>query len=283
MRQVAIIGAGELGGAAAHLLARRDIARSIVIVDERGNVAAGKALDIAQAAPVEAFATQLSSSSDPSTAAGADVIIVADRVQGGEWTGEEAVALVKGLAASAPSSVIVLAGSSAREVIERCVREAKVAARRLIGSAPEALVAGARAITALAVNGSPRDLALSILGVPPAHIVVAWEDATVAGFALARMLDEPTRRRLTAKIHALWPPGPHALAAAAGKTVAAIDGRARQIVCAFVAPDATAASAGTRTRTAAMPIRAGAAGVIETVIPEMSAVERVALDNAMML
>ena len=281
MRQVAIIGAGELGGAAAHLLARRDIARSIVLVDGRETVAAGKALDIAQAAPVEGFATQLSASSDPSTAAGADVIVVADRVDGGEWTGEDAFALVKRLATSAPSSVIVLAGPSAREVIERSVREGRIAARRLIGSAPEALAAGARAITALAINGSPRDVSLSVLGAPPAHIVVAWEEATVAGSALARMLEEPTRRQLTAKIHALWPPGPHALAAAAVKTIAAIDGRTRQLVCAFVAPDATTPVGGIRARTAAIPIKAGPAGVIETVIPEMSVVERVALDNAM--
>src|SRR5258707_837328 len=112
MRQVAIVGAGELGGATAHLLARRDIARSIVIVDERDRVAAGKALDIAQAAPVEGFATQLSSSSDVSTAAGADVIVVADRVQGGEWQGEDAFALVKRLGAGAPSPGIVLAGGA---------------------------------------------------------------------------------------------------------------------------------------------------------------------------
>ena len=84
MQQVAIIGAGELGGATAHLLARRDIARSIVLVDDRDRVAAGKALDIAQAAPVEGFATQLSSSNDPSTAAGADVIVVAETRSSGK-------------------------------------------------------------------------------------------------------------------------------------------------------------------------------------------------------
>ena len=138
-------------------------------------------------------------------------------------------------------------------------------------------------MTALAVNGSPRDVALSILGVPPAHTVIAWEDATVAGFALTRTIDEPTRRRLTANIHALWPPGPHALAAAAVKAIAAIDGRSRQLVTAFVAPDATTFIGGTRARTAAVPLRLGPPGVVEVVMPELSAVERVAFDNAVQL
>src|SRR5262245_3871780 len=48
MQEVAIVGAGELGGAVAHVLARRDAVRSIVLADESGRVAAGKALDIAQ-------------------------------------------------------------------------------------------------------------------------------------------------------------------------------------------------------------------------------------------
>src|SRR3954453_12484998 len=80
MQQVAILGAGELGGAVAHALARRDLVRSIVIVDESGRVAAGKALDIAQAAPVEQFATELSGSTDVSVAAGATLIVLADRM-----------------------------------------------------------------------------------------------------------------------------------------------------------------------------------------------------------
>ena len=279
MRQAAIIGAGELGGATAHFLARRDYAQSIVIVDERDRVAAGKALDIAQAAPIEGFATQMTSGADVSMAAGADVIVIAERAQGGEWTGEEAFGLVKRIAASAPGAVIVLAGPSSRETIERSVVEGGIARRRLIGSAPEALTASARALAALAVSGSPRDAALAVLGVPPSHVVIAWENATIAGFALAPLIDEPTRRRLTDQVRAMWPPGPHALAAAAVKTIAAIEGRSRQLVSAFVGPDDTM---GTRARTAAVPIRVGPGGVIETVIPELSVVERVALDNAMM-
>jgi malate dehydrogenase len=94
MQHVAIIGAGELGGAVAHVLARRDLVRSITLIDDSGRVASGKALDIAQAAPVEGFATQLSGSSDVSVAAGAAIVILAeraDRSAGGEWQGEAGV------------------------------------------------------------------------------------------------------------------------------------------------------------------------------------------------
>src|SRR4029077_14072905 len=50
MQEVAIIGAGELGGDIAHALARRDLAARVWLLDPTGAVAAGKALDILQAA-----------------------------------------------------------------------------------------------------------------------------------------------------------------------------------------------------------------------------------------
>src|SRR6266851_8476773 len=117
MHEVAIIGAGELGGALAHVLARRDLARSIRLIDEQGRVAEGKALDIAQAAPVEGFATQLSGSTDISTVAGASVIVIADGLGSGEWQGEDALQLVQRLARSAPGAVLLCAGAAQRELI----------------------------------------------------------------------------------------------------------------------------------------------------------------------
>jgi malate dehydrogenase len=278
MHSVAIVGAGELGGTIAHALARHDAVRAITLVDETGRVAAGKALDIGQAAPVEGFATELTGTTDLSHAASAAVIVIADRVTGGEWQGEDALMLLRRLTQTASSAVIVCAGASARELVDRGVRELKMSRARLFGSAPEALAGGVRALVALAVNGSPRDVALTVLGVPPDHIVIPWQDATVAGFGLARLVDGPSRRRLSAKVPALWPPGPHALAAAAVKAIESMAGRQRQMVSCFVAPDT---SAGVSSRTAALPVRLEPAGIVDVVIPELSVVERVALDNAM--
>ena len=280
MHHVAIVGAGELGGAIAHLLARRDVVRAITLIDETGRVAAGKALDITQAAPVEGFATQLTGSTDLSMIAAADVIVIAERVAGGEWSGEDALMLLKRLTQTASRALILCAGASAREVVDRGVRELKIARDRLFGSAPEALAGGARALVALAVNGSPRDIALSVLGVPPARTVIPWTDATAAGFALTRLVDEPTRRRLNAKVQALWPPGPHALAAAAVKAIESIAGRQLQIVSCFVAPDRAEQE---RTRTAAVPVRLGGAGIAAVVLPPLTVVEQVQLDNALQI
>src|SRR4051812_47995311 len=119
MREVAILGAGELGGALAYLLARQDIVRSVRLVDDHGSIAAGKALDIGQAAPVERFATQVSGTTDVAAAAGASVIVVADRALEGERSDEDAVHFLKRLVQMAPAAVILCAGASQRTVLDR--------------------------------------------------------------------------------------------------------------------------------------------------------------------
>jgi malate dehydrogenase len=69
VEDIAIIGAGVLGGVLTHALARLDLAASIRLIDDAGRVAEGKALDIMQAAPIEGFSTRVSGSSDLAAAA----------------------------------------------------------------------------------------------------------------------------------------------------------------------------------------------------------------------
>ncbi len=280
MDQVAIVGGGELGGLLAHVLARRDIASDIRLIDDNARAVLGKALDIDQAAPVEGFASRLSGSSDLSVAAGATIVAIADPIGAPEWQGEPALLLLKQLRDFAPRAVIVCAGSAHCDLVERGVRELHMSRMRLFGSAPEALAGGVRAITAIEARGVPSDVSLTVLGIPPQHIVIPWEEATVGGFALTRTLDEPARRRLEGRVAALWPPGPYALAAAAAKIIDTILRGSRRLVTCFVAPDD---SAGRRARAAALPVRLGPAGVIEVRLPDMTVRERVRLDNAMQL
>jgi malate dehydrogenase len=279
MLQVAIVGAGELGGAMAHALARRDVTRSIRLIDETGRIAEGKALDISQAAPIEGFAAEITGSTDLWCAGGANVVVIADRVGGAEWQGEEGLRLMERLVRVAPSAVLLCAGASQRDLVDRGVQELHVDRRRLFGSAPEALAGAGRAIVALAVDGSPGDVALSVLGVPPAGIVIPWEDVTVAGFAVSRVIDETTRRRLGRQIVAMWPPGPYAMASAAARVIEVLVGRSRASVSCFV----TLEDAGRRTRTAALPVRLGPGGIVRVALPPLNVGDQIALDNAILL
>ena len=283
MLDVAIVGAGELGGLVAHVLACRDAVAEIRLVDDSdgsSRVAIGKGLDIMQAGPVERFATRVSGSGDLSSVGGSTVVVLADRVRGGEWQGEDGLQLVERLRGLAPDAIVLCAGAGQRDLLERGVRELHMPRARLVGSAPEALAAAARAIVALEADGSARDVALSVVGVPPDQITVPWEDATIGGLGATRVLMEPARRRIAARMPLLWPPGPYALASAATKIIEAVVGRSRTGAICFVGPDD---SAGQRTRAAALPVRLGRRGIEAVVLPQLNAHDRVALENAMLL
>jgi malate dehydrogenase len=74
-KKIALIGAGMIGGTLAHLAAMRELG-DIVLFDVVDGVPEGKALDIAQAGPVDDFDANLKGTSDYADIAGADVCIV---------------------------------------------------------------------------------------------------------------------------------------------------------------------------------------------------------------
>ncbi len=280
MDRIVILGAGELGGLLAHLLARRAIAHDVCLIDEKGRVAEGKALDIMQAAPVEGFATTVIGSADASLAGGATAVVIADAFGATEWQGEQALSLLRRVRDFAPKAIVVCAGASHRDLVDRGVHELHLQRSMLVGSAPEALVSGVRAIVAAALKMSPRDVSVTVLGVPPDHVVIPWEDATAGGFGLHRIVNEPDRRRMEADAARLWPPGPYALASAAAKVLDTLLGRSERVVTCFVAADH---SAGRRARTSAVPVRLNRTGLVDVVLPELSGRDRVRLDNATLL
>jgi len=74
-KKIALIGAGMIGGTLAHLAAMRELG-DIVLFDVVEGIPEGKALDIAQAGPIDDFDAKLKGTSDYADIAGADVCIV---------------------------------------------------------------------------------------------------------------------------------------------------------------------------------------------------------------
>ena len=73
--KIALIGAGQIGGTLAHLAAIKEMG-DVVLFDIADGTPQGKALDIAEAGPVEGFDASLKGTTDYADIAGADVCIV---------------------------------------------------------------------------------------------------------------------------------------------------------------------------------------------------------------
>jgi malate dehydrogenase len=74
-KKIALIGAGMIGGTLAHLAAMRELG-DIVLFDVVEGIPEGKALDIAQAGPIDDFDAKLKGTSDYADIEGAEVCIV---------------------------------------------------------------------------------------------------------------------------------------------------------------------------------------------------------------
>ena len=74
-KKITLIGAGQIGGTLAHLIALKDLA-DVVLFDVAAGIAKGKALDIAQSSPVDGFNINLSGTDDYEDTKNSDVIII---------------------------------------------------------------------------------------------------------------------------------------------------------------------------------------------------------------
>lgn len=280
MSTVVIVGAGEIGGALARQLAATDLVSRIVLVDDQGTIAAGKALDVAQSSPVDRYHTVMSGTNDVAAVVGAAVVVLADRAgqPGGEWQDEAGLALLKRVAGLNQVAPLLCAGSAQSSVIERGVNEAGMARARLFGTAPEALRSAVTAITALEANASPSDISLSVLGRPPHHVIVPWDEGALCGRSIARVLTAAQLARLDARVARLWPPGPYALASAATRIIRTALTRTPHVHMALVA---VTREEGTPGRSAMMAVTLQPAGIASVVEPTLSSRDRVRYETAL--
>jgi malate dehydrogenase len=277
---IVILGAGELGAETARRLAAADLAGSIALVDDQTPAAQGKALDIVQAAPVERYATHLSGTSDVSAVVGAAVVVFADRAEKPpvEWRDDAGLSLVRRVTALNPSAPLVFAGVNQCSVIDKAVSELGLARARLIGSAAEALRSAVVAMVALEAGAAPADVSLMIVGRAPHTVIVPWDDATVAGQPLTRVVSAAQLARLDQRTARLWPPGPYALAAAAARIIRTMLARLPHTLSATVA---VTREEGTPGRRAMLPVTLGPHGIARVLLPGLAPRDRVRLDNVL--
>ena len=74
-KKITLIGAGQIGGTLAHLIALKELG-DVVLFDVAAGIAKGKALDIAQSSPVDGFNINLSGTSNYEETKDSDVIII---------------------------------------------------------------------------------------------------------------------------------------------------------------------------------------------------------------
>jgi malate dehydrogenase len=277
MSAVAILGAGPIGASVAHTLAQRERFRSIRLIDESANVAAGKALDIRQSGPVDGWDTELAASGDVLDAAGASVIVIADPVGGGPYDGERGLGLVRQLMRAGATAPFVFAAPGQRTLIEMSYRELKVDASRMIGTAAAGLQSAARALVALEVGLAGADTSVPVVGRPPG-VVVGWSSATIGSSLVTDRVPAHRLAAIAQGLRKLWPSGAYTIGTVTAPVVEALVFGGRRLHSGVVVIETEPAARGAA---ALVPLELGGGRVQRIVMPSLSPQERTEFLNAL--
>ena len=281
MSVVAIIGAGDIGGAVARTLARRSRVSAIRLIDDKESVAVGKALDLMQSGPLCGSDTRIEGGADLAAASDAAAIVLADRADSSaEWSGETGLAVLRRLKASGQldRAVLICAGAAHNVLMQQAFDELGLSRRRVVGSSPESMVSAARALVAIEARVASNQVALTLMGRPPDKVVIPWSDASVAGHSVTSVLSVPELNRVERRLRGLWPTGPTALGTAAALFCESVVTGSRRIVSAYVSLDR---DNGTRAPVCAWPVSIGPSGLERVTSPALTARDQVVVDEVL--
>jgi len=191
-KKIALIGSGQIGGTLAHLAALKELG-DIVLFDIVDGVPQGKALDLAESAPVDGFNARLSGASSYADIAGADVVIVTagvprkpgmsrDDLLGINLKVMESVGA--GIKANAPDAFVICITNPLDAMVWALQKFSGLPANRVVGMAGVLDSARFRYFLSEEFKVSVEDVTAFVLGGHGDDMVPSVRYSTVAGIPL---------------------------------------------------------------------------------------------------
>jgi malate dehydrogenase len=208
MTKVSVIGAGNVGATCADVLAQREVANQVVLVDIKENFAEGKALDIWQTAPVNMYDTRvIGTTGDYSKTANSDVVVITSGLPRKPGMSRDDLiatnakivdSVTKQVVQHSPNAIIIVV-SNPLDVMTYCsFLSANIPSNRVFGMAGVLDTARYRAFLAEELNVSPKDIQAMLMGGHGDTMVPLPRYTTVAGIPVTEMISE---EKLTAIVN----------------------------------------------------------------------------------
>ncbi|OKL41907.1 malate dehydrogenase [Pontibacter flavimaris] len=198
--KVTVVGAGNVGATCADVLAYREIANEVVLVDIKEGFAEGKALDIWQKAPINLYDTRtVGVTNDYSKTAGSDVVVITSglpRKPG--MTRDDLISTNAGIVQSvtenivkhSPDAIIIVVSNPLDVMTYAAHITSKLPRTRVMGMAGILDTARYRAFLAEALNVSPKDIQAVLMGGHGDTMVPLPRYTTVGGIPVTELIGE---------------------------------------------------------------------------------------------
>lgn len=189
-----------MGATCADVLAYREIANQVVLVDIKEGLSEGKALDIWQKAPINLYDTRtIGSSNDYSKSAGSDVVVITSglpRKPG--MTRDDLIETNAGIVRSvtenviqhSPEAIIIVVSNPLDVMTYQAHITSKLPRTKVMGMAGILDTARYRAFLAEELNVSPKDIQAMLLGGHGDTMVPLPRYTTVSGIPVSELISK---------------------------------------------------------------------------------------------
>ncbi len=202
MSKVTVIGAGNVGATVANVVAQKDIAKEVVLIDIKKGVAEGKALDIWQSASILGFSTRVVGvTNDYARTKDSDIIVITSGLPRKPGMSRDDLIktnanIVKDVTEKAiavsPNAIIIIVANPLDVMTYAALLASKRPSNKVFGMAGILDTARFKAFLAEALNVSPTGVHALLLGGHGDTMVPLPNHTSVSGIPLKELLDKET-------------------------------------------------------------------------------------------
>ena len=203
--KISVVGAGNVGATAAQHIAERELARELILLDVAEGIPEGKALDLAEAAPVDRYDTRVAGTSDSGSLSGSDIVVVtAGLARKPGMTRDDLLTTNADIVGSvcervketAPDAIVIVVTNPLDAMAYVALKVTEFPPARVVGMAGILDSARFRYFIADELDVSVEDVTAFVLGGHGDSMVPLPRYSSVAGIPLSELLDESVIERL---------------------------------------------------------------------------------------
>ena len=189
--KVTVVGAGNVGATCADVLAYREIANEVVLLDIKEGIAEGKALDIWEKSPINLYDTRtIGSTNDYSKTTNSDVVVITSGLPRKPGMSRDdliatnakiVTSVTEQVIAHSPEAIIIVVSNPLDVMTYAAQTVSKLPRTRVMGMAGILDTARYRSFLAEELNVSPKDIQALLMGGHGDTMVPLPRYTTVAG------------------------------------------------------------------------------------------------------
>ncbi|MEM9023803.1 MAG: malate dehydrogenase, partial [Bacteroidota bacterium] len=197
--KVTVVGAGNVGATCANVVAHKELANEVILVDIKEGFAEGKALDIWETSPINLYDSRtIGATNDYTKTAGSDVVVITSGIpRKPGMSRDDLISTNAGIVQSvtenvikhSPDAKIIVVSNPLDVMTYAAFLTAKVDSSRVFGMAGILDTARYRSFLALELNVSPKDIQAVLMGGHGDTMVPLPRYTTVGGIPVTELID----------------------------------------------------------------------------------------------